>query len=280
MPKTNEPAAAVAMIDQVIQKLEADLAALRTAREVLGRAAPPTYITGAEYRAKHAPDEPTPARAAAAPAAFGRDRAGTTAKYAALVPHADRLEPKTCRAVKLRGGGTMPAEIAKQMKITVKEVQNMLQRGAWQLPYIAGRQASAAPSPRAPADTDDEPEPVVVEEDRDDVPAILKTAAPGVNELLELRLEKIRGAAPSVRPPWATVGAIVVGRKDDQDECLFRVLAHLPNEMTRVERCNRSTKKIGRRSFLLVPGELVRLADARKTNRGLVSYFVHSEAAS
>lgn len=224
-------------LDDAIEKLEADLAALKRAREVLlGVDSGPVA------------SRPTPAVPSEKP---GRDRASITAAYAALVPRAASLDPKTCRAIKLRAEGKMPAAIAAAMKLKVAEVNSMLLAGRRRLE--AGRAAPAKPA-RASTD-DDESEPAGASSTP--IVEALDLERPGPNELVEEALERIRGE-PEPPPAFAKEGAIVVVKVDEKGEALARVLEVAASGLVRVRRIDRYGDPIGKRTWMLVAGELLR----------------------
>ncbi|HWX74768.1 MAG TPA: hypothetical protein VNZ05_05640 [Solirubrobacteraceae bacterium] len=276
-------------LDAAIEKLEADLATLRRARSLLTDEPPPARRLSPLSRAiDRALVEP----AAAAPSSHaGRSRAAVAATYAALVPFAGGLEPKMYRAIKMRGAGKLRREIASTMKITTQQVDKLLSTG--RLKAERARQAGGAPAPAASSgDAGDDPEPepepaplsfpdqILVDNLRTAYPPPAPTvAAPtsGVNELVELRLEKLRQRQGGP-PPVYEVGSIVVVSLDERAEVFARVVENLDNGMTRVWLVDRRGKDRGRRAHNVVAGEILRLASKRETSRGTTRYELDETA--
>jgi len=282
-------------LDAAIEKLEADLATLRRARDLLTGGEPAALTR--RLKADPAIPRLTDEHLFALPPAPkpGRDRASVTALYAALAPFAGTLEPKACRAIKMRGAGKMPIEIAAAMKLETTAVDKLLSNGRYKLERA--RQGGGAPAPAASAGDDgDDPEPapldfpdqILVDHLRAAYPPaaeeprprfVQPPEVPGVNEIVERRLEKIRQRAGG---PLAIfeVGKIVVIAKDEADETFARIVANLDNGMTQVWLVDRAGKDRGRKAHMLAPGEVLRLASERRTARGTTRYELHDLPAA
>jgi hypothetical protein len=99
----------------------------------------------------------------------------------------------------------------------------------------------------------------------------------GPVELLEERLELIRNA-PTRAKIAVEPGAVVVIQRGDGGEALARVLELLPKDMTLVRRIARDGKPLGRRTWVLAPGEVLRRATAGRAPRGGERWFSHEAA--
>lgn len=119
-----------------------------------------------------------------------------------------------------------------------------------------------------------EPEPARALARAIDVDAFLEErGASGANEILEEALEKIR--TPPEPAPCFAAGSVVVVKRDDTHENLARILEELPTGMVRVRRVNQQGRPIGKRTWLMVRGEVLRLADERRTALGKVRYELY-----
>jgi hypothetical protein len=261
-------------IDAAIARLEADLETLRRAKALLVGVA--RHFAPVKVGREQLPPELL--RAQPAPVQGGRDRASVTAIYADLARDAGKLDPKICRAIKLRGEGKTQSEIATTMRLEVKQIGNMLQVGRKKIERA--RQSGGAPAKAAAGGDDqvDDPEPASGQDWEQVQPAttdrtghfgpvtrIGERIAPGPRELLEARLEIVRAAPAALQ---FEAGRIVVIQIEDKGEQLALLRENKPGGLRIIRRVGPRGREIGKRDRVAVAGEVLRYATEREIVRG------------